>query len=68
MTCRKIVLAKNIAETSITIDDVGYVIDSGKTKESSYDSINKLACLQPTWIAKSNALQVIEILLCITNL
>lgn len=60
MTCRKIILATNIAETSITIDDVAYVIDSGKTKESSYDGLNKLACLRPTWIAKSNAIQVLK--------
>ncbi|KAL5545697.1 hypothetical protein UlMin_005384 [Ulmus minor] len=54
---RKIVLATNIAESSITIDDVVYVIDCGKAKETSYDALNKLACLLPSWISKASALQ-----------
>lgn len=56
--CRKIVLATNIAESSITIDDVVYVIDCGKAKETSYDALNKLACLLPSWISKASAHQV----------
>nr|CAB3499411.1 unnamed protein product [Digitaria exilis] len=55
---RKIVLATNIAESSITIDDVVYVIDCGKAKETSYDALNKLACLLPSWISKASAHQL----------
>ncbi|KAH1035744.1 hypothetical protein GLYMA_20G122600v4 [Glycine max] len=54
---RKIVLTTNIAETSITINDVVFVLDCGKAKETSYDALNNTPCLLPTWISKVSAKQ-----------
>ncbi|XP_010527764.1 PREDICTED: DExH-box ATP-dependent RNA helicase DExH5, mitochondrial [Tarenaya hassleriana] len=54
---RKIVLATNIAETSITINDIAFVIDCGKAKETSYDALNNTPCLLPSWISKVSAQQ-----------
>ncbi|XXG83840.1 hypothetical protein AAC387_Pa10g1498 [Persea americana] len=54
---RKIVLATNMAETSITIDDVVFVVDCGKAKETSYDALNNTPCLLPSWISKAAAQQ-----------
>lgn len=36
VNCRKVVLATNIAETSLTIDGIKYVVDPGFVKENSY--------------------------------
>ncbi|KAL8478072.1 hypothetical protein ACS0TY_030098 [Phlomoides rotata] len=55
--CRKIVLSTNIAETSVTIDDVVYVIDSGRMKEKSYDPYNNVSTLHSSWISKASAKQ-----------
>ncbi|XP_077374923.1 ATP-dependent RNA helicase DHX30 [Festucalex cinctus] len=54
---RKIVLATNIAETSITIDDVVHVVDAGTHKEHSYDPRTKVSCLDTVWISRSNVTQ-----------
>ena len=55
--CRKIILATNIAETSITIPDVQYVVDTGKLRERQYDQNRRISQLLCTWISKSNSKQ-----------
>ena len=55
--CRKIILATNIAETSITIPDVRYVVDTGKVKSNQYDSSRRITHFACTWISKSNSKQ-----------
>lgn len=50
-------MSTNIAEASLTIDDVVFVIDCGKVKEKSYDHTTRITQLKVAWIAKSNAEQ-----------
>lgn len=55
---RKIIVSTILAETSVTIEDVVYVIDSGKTKLTTIDvAKNNLSCLGEQWISKANARQ-----------
>ncbi|KAI3755191.1 hypothetical protein L1987_54986 [Smallanthus sonchifolius] len=54
---RKVIIATNIAETSITIDDVVYVIDCGKHKENRYNPRKKLSSMVEDWISRANARQ-----------
>ena len=54
---RKIILATNIAETSITINGIAYVIDSGFCKQMCYDPRTGLETLAVTPISKANAKQ-----------
>ncbi|XP_020533292.1 DExH-box ATP-dependent RNA helicase DExH7, chloroplastic isoform X2 [Jatropha curcas] len=54
---RKVIIATNIAETSITIDDVIYVIDCGKHKENRYNPQKKLTSMVEDWISQANARQ-----------
>ncbi|XP_076664507.1 putative ATP-dependent RNA helicase DHX34 isoform X2 [Andrena cerasifolii] len=54
---RKCIVSTNIAETSITIDGIRFVIDSGKVKEMSYDPSCKMQRLKEFWISKASAEQ-----------
>lgn len=54
---RKIIIATSIAETSITIEDVVYVIDCGKTKFGKFDVNKNIQTLEPEWVSLANAKQ-----------
>ncbi|KAL3683209.1 hypothetical protein R1sor_001231 [Riccia sorocarpa] len=54
---RKIVFATNFAETSLTIPDVRYVVDSGVAKESTFDPKKGMNVLQVGRIDQSSAIQ-----------
>ncbi|KYM95193.1 putative ATP-dependent RNA helicase DHX36 [Cyphomyrmex costatus] len=54
---RKIIIATSIAETSITIEDVVYVIDCGKTKFGKFDVNKNIQTLEPEWVSIANAKQ-----------
>ncbi|XP_077141619.1 putative ATP-dependent RNA helicase DHX34 [Ranitomeya variabilis] len=54
---RKCIISTNIAETSVTIDGVRFVLDSGKVKEMSFDPKAKMQRLQEFWISRASAEQ-----------
>jgi pre-mRNA-splicing factor ATP-dependent RNA helicase DHX16 len=54
---RKVVLATNIAETSLTIDGIRYVIDPGFCKQKSYNPRTGMESLIVTPVSKASALQ-----------
>ncbi|KAH7484531.1 DExH-box ATP-dependent RNA helicase DExH2 [Phytophthora ramorum] len=58
---RKLVLATNIAETSLTIEDVVFVVDCGKSKQThalaATSSSSFVMGLQTTWVARANCVQ-----------
>ena len=56
---RKCVLATNVAETSITIDGIRFVCDSGRHKEMTRDNAGGggVSALREGWISKASAEQ-----------
>lgn len=54
---RKVILATNIAETSLTIPGVTYVVDSGLHKVRTYDANRSLSRLQSVPISRASSRQ-----------
>ncbi|XP_060532993.1 probable ATP-dependent RNA helicase kurz isoform X2 [Cylas formicarius] len=53
--CRLCVVSTNVAETSLTIPNVKYVIDCGKTKLKLYDKVTGLTAHAIHWTSKASA-------------
>ncbi len=54
---RKIVLATNVAESSLTLPGVRVVIDSGLAREPKFDASRGFASLAQVWISQASATQ-----------
>ena len=53
---RKVVLTTNIAETSVTVEDVVFVVDTGLMKEKAYDphrNASSLECIPVSQVRSS---------------
>ncbi|KAL8894879.1 MAG: hypothetical protein Q9207_008378 [Kuettlingeria erythrocarpa] len=54
---RLIVLATNVAETSLTIPGIRYVFDCGRAKEKKYNQLSGVQSFEIGWISKASASQ-----------
>ncbi|KAG0160538.1 hypothetical protein PDIDSM_8068 [Penicillium digitatum] len=54
---RLIILATNVAETSLTIPGIKYVFDCGRAKEKQFDLFTGVQSFQVGWISKASANQ-----------
>lgn len=52
-TLLQVILATNIAESSVTIPKVGYVIDSCRSLQVFWDHNRKTDCAELVWVSKS---------------
>ncbi|ODQ54452.1 P-loop containing nucleoside triphosphate hydrolase protein [Saitoella complicata NRRL Y-17804] len=54
---RLCVVATNVAETSLTIPGVRYVVDSGRAKERHYDEVSGVQSFDISWVSQASAAQ-----------
>ncbi|GBE84926.1 Putative ATP-dependent RNA helicase [Sparassis crispa] len=54
---RLVVVSTNVAETSLTIPGIRYVVDCGRAKERRHDVANGIQAFRVSWISKASAAQ-----------
>lgn len=54
---RLVIVATNVAETSLTIPGIKYVVDTGREKVKNYNSSNGMETYEIQWISKASAAQ-----------
>ena len=54
---RLVVVATNVAETSVTIPGIKYVVDCGREKRKTYNQRTGISTMKVTWVSKASARQ-----------
>lgn len=54
---RLVIVSTNVAETSLTIPGVRYVVDCGRAKERQFDAASGVQSFAVSWISKASAAQ-----------
>lgn len=54
---RACVVATNVAETSLTIPGIKYVVDCGRVKKRFYDRVTGVSSFRVTWTSQASANQ-----------
>ncbi|CAE7771224.1 unnamed protein product, partial [Symbiodinium necroappetens] len=54
---RKIVISTVLAETSITVEDIVYVIDPGRARTTFFNETSMISALRTVWYSKANGFQ-----------
>jgi HrpA-like RNA helicase len=54
---KRVVLATNIAESSLTVEGVNLVIDTGFRREAVFDPVRQVRSLRTVWASKTNICQ-----------
>ncbi|TFL01831.1 P-loop containing nucleoside triphosphate hydrolase protein [Pterulicium gracile] len=54
---RLVVVSTNVAETSLTIPGIRYVVDGGRAKERRYDVDSGIQSFQVSWVSKASSSQ-----------
>ncbi|KAG8239454.1 hypothetical protein J437_LFUL017588 [Ladona fulva] len=54
---RKVIVATDVAETGITVDDVEYVVDTGAHREERFDAEKGVSCVDVHWASSASIRQ-----------
>merc|ERR1719210_1696325 len=54
---RKVIVATILAETSITVEDIVYVIDTGRSRSTFFNESSMVSALRTIWYSKANGFQ-----------
>lgn len=55
--CRRVIVSTNVAETSLTVEGVLHVIDSGYIKQSTWNPVGRVAELRTLWHSQAGCRQ-----------